>query len=165
MYHKQSMDGDANAIIKASRVQMLRDALSITNDILQEQSHDDRISHRVTLLEGELVGALTMKIVIGDAIVSLMEGIDDRSELGGEIEAAMKELLLFGRKYILSGNLAPSECEVLYGRCGYLKGELFVLCCTVSYTRKFILTAEIICVVMISYQIHPNRDRRSTFRP
>lgn len=121
------MCGDANDIIKASRIQMLRDALSITNGILQARSQDDRVTHRVTLLEGELVGALAMKIVIGDAIVSL-KGDEDSSELVGEIEGAMKRLLLFGRKYILSGILAPSECEVLYGRCGYLKGESVMFC-------------------------------------
>ena len=77
-----------------------------------------------------------MKIVIGNAIVAL-EG-DEDGTLIGEIEAAMKNLLLFGRKYILSGALAPSECEVLYGRCGYLKGRLVVgmFCCIVAYTRQ-----------------------------
>ena len=62
-----------------------------------------------------------MKIVIVNAIVTLMERNNDESLIGG-FEAAKKKLLLIGRK--LSGALAPSECEVLYGRCGYLKGEL-----------------------------------------
>ena len=112
---------DAN--IKASRLHMLRDALFIVDGILQGRLPDHSVKHRVTLLEGELVGALTMKILIGDAIVSLMENaLDSCSDLIGEIETSMKQLLTFGQTYVLS-SLAQSECEVLYGRCGFLKGE------------------------------------------
>mmetsp|Transcript_2972 Transcript_2972/g.4336 ORF Transcript_2972/g.4336 Transcript_2972/m.4336 type:complete len:461 (-) Transcript_2972:528-1910(-) len=124
VYHKQSMNGGTNAIIKDSRIQMLQDAMIHVDCILQKRLQDNQITHRITLLEGELVGALTMKIVIGNAIVAL-EG-DEDGTLIGEIEAAMTNLLLFGRKYILSEVLAPSECEVLYGRCGYLKAIKFI---------------------------------------
>ena len=98
---------------------MLREALLHVDFILQKRSQDSHVTHRVTLLEGELVGALAMKIVIGNALVTLIEPKVD-SYLIGEIEAAMKKLLLFGRKHVAV--LPPSECEVLYGRCGYLKG-------------------------------------------
>ena len=118
-YHLHPMTGGTND----SRLQMLREALFHVDCILQKQPQDDHAIRRVTLLEGELVGALTMKIVIGNAIVKLMERNNDESLIGiGDIEAAMKKLLLIGRN--LSGVLAPSECEVLYGRCGYLKGKL-----------------------------------------
>ncbi len=129
------MMGGTNEIMKDARIQMLRKALLHVDSILQRRSQDEHAIRRVTLLEGELVGALTMKIVIGNAIVKLMESNNDESLIGvGDIEAAMKKLLLIGRK--LSGVLAPSECEVLYGRCGYLKGELVysvVLCLCSSW--------------------------------
>ena len=95
---------------------MLREALLHVDFILQKRSQDSHVTHRVTLLEGELVGALAMKIVIGNALEPKVD-----SYLIGEIEAAMKKLLLFGRKHVAV--LPPSECEVLYGRCGYLKGS------------------------------------------
>jgi len=153
------MNGGTNAIIKDSRIQMLQDAMIHVDCILQKRLQDNQITHRITLLEGELVGALTMKIVIGNAIVAL-EG-DEDGTLIGEIEAAMTNLLLFGRKYILSEVLAPSECEVLYGRCGYLKGRLVVrmFCCTVAYTRQVHSDKKITCFVLSSYQIHSDRDR------
>lgn len=137
-----------------SRLQMLREALFHVDCILQKRSQDDHAIRRVTLLEGELAGVLAMKIVIGNAIVKLIERNNDES-LIREIETAMKKLLLFGTK--LSGVLAPSECEVLYGRCGYLKGELIF--CRIVPMLKFILTRYIICFALISSQVHPDRDR------
>ena len=122
-FHKETSSSDVDVNIKASRLHMLRDALFIVDGILQGRLPDHSVKHRVTLLEGELVGALTMKTLIGDAIVSLMENaLDSCSELIGEIETSMKQLLTFGETYVLS-SLAQSECEVLYGRCGFLKGE------------------------------------------
>ena len=71
-----------------------------------------------------------MKVVIGHAIVTLTESNVD-SSLIEEIAAAKKRILLFGRKHVLSGVLPPSECEVLYGRCGYLKGALMYILCRI----------------------------------
>ncbi|KAL7495214.1 hypothetical protein ACHAWT_006933 [Skeletonema menzelii] len=48
------------------------------------------------------------------------------SSLIEEIAAAKKRILLFGRKHVLSGVLPLAECEVLYGRCGYLKALKFI---------------------------------------
>lgn len=149
------MTGETNAVVKDARIQMLGEALFRVDCILQRRSQDDHaIIRRVTLLEGELVGALTMKIVIGNAIVKLMERNNDES-LIGDIEATMKKLLLIGRK--LSGVLVPSECEVLYGRCGYLKGKL-VYSVVILPRLKNILTKYNICFVFSSNQVHPDRD-------
>lgn len=155
-YHKQSTSCEMNTV-KDSRIQMLREALLHVDFILHRSQESSHAIHRVSLLEGELVGALAMKIVIGNTIVTLMERKVD-SSLIEEIAAAKKRILLFGRKHVLSGVLPLAECEVLYGRCGYLKGALMYILCSlcskVHSDKRFI-----ICFVTISSEVHSDRDR------
>ena len=111
-----------------AKFQMLTDAIASANAILlsERRSRDAIVAHKVTLLNGELVGALTMKIVVGNAALRMMfeedvkTGDIDPNSLTKEVEDCMEQLLKFADTYILSC-LPSSECEVLYGRSGYLK--------------------------------------------
>lgn len=123
-----------NDVVTTSRIKMLKEALHILDDMLPNvemlSTDDDTDTHyhpRVTLLEGSLVGALSLKIVVTNAIVGLIEDKEeDCSALIEGIESAKTNLLLFGQRHILEGALASSECEVVYGRSGYLKAIKFV---------------------------------------
>ena len=122
----------ASSKVQRARWQMLVDARSSADTVhRQHRQEKDSIEQRVTLLEGELVGALAMKIVIGNAMLDLIDnGVDipnhtDFSEIKDEVECCKMQLLQFGESHVLS-SLHPSECEVLYGRAGYLKAIQFV---------------------------------------
>jgi hypothetical protein len=92
----------------------------------------DCASHEVTLLNGEMIGALTMKIVIGNAALRLLITENVKNGCGIEahqlkegIEESMEQLLEFANKYII-GILPSGECELMHGRSGYLKAIKFI---------------------------------------
>ena len=44
----------------------------------------------------------------------------------GDVKTSANELLRVGSRIIIEGKLDKNECEVLYGRCGYLHAILFI---------------------------------------
>jgi hypothetical protein len=78
------------------------------------------VDERITLLEGERVGALALSAAICLAL----------GDIAGS-SRAKNELLDVGARIVAdddapSSSLPASECEVLYGRCGYLQAIAFV---------------------------------------
>lgn len=119
---------------KIAQLQLLKDALASANAVLidERRSRDDNVAQCMTLLNGELVGVHTMKIVIGNKLLRTVveENIEDRDidkfALKREIEQSMNQLLGFANKYILSSCLPSSECEIFNGRAGFLKAIKFI---------------------------------------
>jgi hypothetical protein len=111
--------------IEQARWDVLAEALSFAKYVRQQQRGR---SQRVSLLEGELVGALTMNIVICHAMLSLVDSLDIEESKVSSLESNMKscqdDLLTFCYSDVME--LPPSECEILYGRAGYLKSIAFV---------------------------------------
>lgn len=97
---------------------LLRDALQAVDAVLD--THPAKRGMRVTLLEGERVGALALSIVLSYALRRSTEG--DIVDL--ETSLAKNELLDIGHRFVKG--LRHSECEVLYGRAGYLGALAFV---------------------------------------
>lgn len=96
------------------RMELLEKSRSIALDHLIYTSHRHD-PNRVSLLEGIRVGALALSSAINH-------------ELGDSSRAAQyaEELLNFGRTSVLHRTFPSSECEVLYGKSGYLQSILFV---------------------------------------
>lgn len=96
------------------KIELLEKSRNVALDHLVHASdrHDAKL---VTLLEGIKVGALALSSAINH-------------ELGDSIRAAQyaEELLNVGRASILTKNFPSSECEVLYGKSGYLQSILFL---------------------------------------
>jgi hypothetical protein len=126
---KQSLpqDGMESEQMEKARRQILEEALSFADQV-RHHCHVSSRAQRVSLLEGELVGALTMKIVIITALLSLVDSFPTkggiRSALKSDLESCKDELLQFGMSHVMP--LPPAECEVLYGRAGFLKALSFV---------------------------------------
>ena len=97
---------------------LLRDALQAVDAVLD--THLAKRGMRVTLLEGERVGALALSIVLSYALRRSTEG--DIVDL--ETSPTKNELLDIGHRFVKG--LRHSECEVLYGRAGYLGALAFV---------------------------------------
>jgi len=72
-------------------------------------------------LEGPLIGSLALQSVF----LHLLRGSTDK-HLHDDIKKSTDELLWVGKQIIIEGNLDKNECEVLYGRCGYLHAILFI---------------------------------------
>ena len=93
--------------------QLLADGLKETQKVLSKMHGSSTYSRRYTLLESPLVGALALQAVF----LYLM----GHSE---EAERSASHLLSIGNT--IRDNLDQDECEVLYGRCGYLLAILFI---------------------------------------
>ena len=107
---------------------LLRDAARAVDHVLESHPPRTVVEGRITLLEGERVGALALS-----AVVRLALGDVAGSSRAGD------ELLDVGARIIAvdgddddddapssSSPLPASECEVLYGRCGYMQAIAFV---------------------------------------
>jgi hypothetical protein len=120
-------DGTGSEQMDKARWQILEEALSFAEQV-RHHCHASSRQQRVSFLEGELVGALTMKIVISTALLSLVNRFpskdDTRSALKSDLERCKEQLLEFGMSHVIP--LPPAECEILYGRAGYLKALSFV---------------------------------------
>ena len=113
---------------------MLNDAFADVNEVLRTdnrfRSEDSKQGY--SLLNGELVGAHALKIVIGNKLFRSMtedKTNDDDIEkvlLKREIQQSLNELLMFADTYILSSALPTDECDIFNGRAGYLKAIKFV---------------------------------------
>ena len=111
-----------------ARCDMLMNALSFAEEIRQQQ-YNSMTFQRVTLLEGGLIGSLVIKILISNALLLLVDNLDNkRSEtivsisipgLQNDMESCKEELLQFGEAHVLP--MPSPECEIFYGRAGYLK--------------------------------------------
>lgn len=98
---------------------LLAEGLKETQKIIDKlHSSGSKMSRRCTLLEGPLVGSLALKTVflhfLGRTSSSVLEQVNDSAN----------ELLSIGRN--IDRLLDEDECEVLYGRCGYLHAILFI---------------------------------------
>jgi len=105
---------------------LLTDGLRETQQIITKlQLRSARIfsspDQRCTLLEGPLIGSLALQSVF----LHLLRGSTDK-HLHDDIKKSTDELLRVGKQIIIEGNLDKNECEVLYGRCGYLHAILFI---------------------------------------
>ena len=113
--------------IDQARWDMLQEALSCAEQVKKKQKASTR-KQRVSFLEGELVGALVMKIVISNSMLSLVDNIDIKEStivsLKDGIKDSQDELQCFALTDVMQ--LPLSECEVLYGRAGYLKAISFI---------------------------------------
>ena len=135
-----SFEGDAN-----DKFQLLNDALSSANAVLEkeratrnwdnslfEQEETLEGKQKVTLLNGESVGAMAMKVAIIHNMLPMMKHPDvntddlEMGELLSGIQDSINNLLGFATKYILSEALSQNECEIFQGRSGYLKAIKFV---------------------------------------
>ena len=138
-----SFTGDLNA-----KFQLFRDCLAAADGVLKRQKGSTRNwdnslfdnkeevlegKQPVTLLNGERVGALSMKIVTIHNLLPMMKNTEiidkgslEMGELLSAIQSSINELLEFATKYILSEALSSFECEVFAGRAGYLKAIKFV---------------------------------------
>lgn len=76
---------------------------------------------RCTLLEGPLIGSLALQSVF----LHLLRGSPE-NQLHDDVKKSTQDLLRVGKQIIIEGNLDRNECEVLYGRCGYLHAILFI---------------------------------------
>ena len=112
--------------IELARWDILQEALSFAEQVRNKQKASGR--QRISLLEGNLVGALVMHIVISNSMLSLVENVDIKentiASLKDGMEDSQHELLTFALTDVME--LAPSECEILYGRAGYLKAIAFI---------------------------------------
>ena len=121
-----------------AKVRMLLDALMSVDAVLdsaesERRAKDDVSAQQVTLMDGELVGALTMKIVVGNSLIRMMimegknaENVKKPLTLKKEIEDAMNRLFVIADRYILSESLPSCECGIHSGRAGYLKAIKFI---------------------------------------
>lgn len=100
---------------------MLLDALSSASSVLQQCKISGR-RQRVSFLEGEWVGATALKIAVVNALITLLGDEDDMKK---EMDDLKNDLIRFGENNVAS-NFPLPECEVLYGRAGYLKAIKFV---------------------------------------
>eukprot|EP00804_Cyclotella_cryptica_P012220 CCRYP_018218-RA/>CCRYP_018218-RA protein AED:0.19 eAED:-0.29 QI:0/-1/0/1/-1/1/1/0/426 len=96
-------------------IDLLRNAHKVVQDVLRSYPS----SPKVTLLEGERVGALALQAAINHSL--LLEGNHEAEEL---ISSAKRELLLIGSSIVQK--LPRGECELLYGRAGFLHALAFV---------------------------------------
>ncbi|KAL7472815.1 hypothetical protein ACHAXS_013180 [Conticribra weissflogii] len=108
--------------VKDAKVDMLLDALSSANSVLKKFKIIGGDSQRVSFLEGEWVGAVALKIAIMNALITLLGNV---VEMKREMDDGKNVLIQFGEDYVAS-HFPLSECEVLYGRAGYLKAIQFV---------------------------------------
>lgn len=76
---------------------------------------------RCTLLEGPLIGSLALQSVF----LHLLRGSPE-NQLHDDVKKSTQDLLRVGKQIIIEGDLDRNECEVLYGRCGYLHALLFL---------------------------------------
>ncbi|KAL7532223.1 hypothetical protein ACHAXR_004498 [Thalassiosira sp. AJA248-18] len=102
---------------KETKRRLLHDASQAADAVLDSQPAGRRMT--VTLLEGERTGALALSAAIN---YSLQAVENDDATL--KASRAKKELLDIGTRYV--EKLPESECEVLYGRAGYLQAIAFV---------------------------------------
>mmetsp|Transcript_3680 Transcript_3680/g.7817 ORF Transcript_3680/g.7817 Transcript_3680/m.7817 type:complete len:524 (-) Transcript_3680:7-1578(-) len=107
--------------VKKAKMDMLLDALSSANSVLHQCKINDK-RQRVSFLEGEWVGATALKIAIVNALITLL---GDEDEMQREMDDGKNDLIRFGENNVAS-NFPLHECEVLYGRAGYLKAIKFV---------------------------------------
>ena len=118
-------DSDRRRRIASLPLLLLRDAARAVDHVLESHPPRTVVEGRITLLEGERVGALALSAVVRLAL----------GDVAGS-SRARDELLDVGARIIAvdddddppsSSSLLPaSECEVLYGRCGYLQAIAFV---------------------------------------
>ena len=129
---------DTNTRHETTRQQLLAHALDVCNDSLKYHRWD---YPRLTLLEGPVVGALVVKcLILNTLLLLLLENKDydknlkekecedtlprpDSTTLSLEIQQCKQGLL-----QLVSSvqSLDVSQCEVLYGRSGYLLAIYFL---------------------------------------
>ena len=93
------------------KCRLLFDASTAVEHVLS--CHPLQRNMRITLLEGERVGALALFAAIHSSL-EFIEGTTSTQKLSD----SKSELLDIGTRLVQ--NLSESECEVLYGRAGYL---------------------------------------------
>jgi lantibiotic modifying enzyme len=65
--------------------------------------------------------------VLQSVFLHLLRGFPDKHlDLDDNVKQSTDDLLRVGKQIIIEGNLDKNECEVLYGRCGYLHAILFI---------------------------------------
>ncbi|KAL7484892.1 hypothetical protein ACHAW6_010503 [Cyclotella cf. meneghiniana] len=111
----QSLSQAKTAEERNRKNKLLNDAHKVVLDVLRTYP----AASKVTLLEGERVGALALQVAINHSL--LLEGNHEAEELSS---SAKRELLLIGSSHVR--NLPKSECELLYGRAGFLHAVAFV---------------------------------------
>ncbi|KAL7555278.1 hypothetical protein ACHAWF_019055 [Thalassiosira exigua] len=114
---------------EAKKGRLLRDAARTCDLVLD--SHPLGRRSRVTLLEGERVGALALSVAIHHALRSAPQAGKVYDGETSKEERAKRELLDIGSRCVRS--LGHEECEVLYGRAGYLQAIAFVRSETTDY--------------------------------
>ncbi len=105
---------------------LLKSLTEIENvlDAYQQPSSSFQSSRRpvkITLLEGERVGALSLKAAVCYDLKSCTVQ-EELAEIG--LNVAKRQLLEIGTSIVL--NMPRGECEVLYGRAGFLQAIAFV---------------------------------------
>ena len=106
------------------KLQLLHDASKAVQNVLLATESADSSRQRVTLLEGERIGALALSSAFYYAHYTCT---NSNLELL-EVSTCKREILEIGSRYVKT--LPAEECEVLYGRAGYLRVIAFVRCTT-----------------------------------
>ena len=129
------------SIAGGDKSKLLSDASIAIDNVLAVTSSGSR--QRITLLEGERVGALALSAAVNQQRQQLVDSKGGHStylkhreyeQANGsmeKVEQAKAELLEIGTKYVIT--LPPEDCEVLYGRAGYLHAIAFVRSETEDY--------------------------------
>jgi len=101
-------------------LQLLQDAAKAVHNVQLSTESASSSRQRISLLEGEHIGALTLSSAIHydhytctKSKFALME-----------VSACKREILDIGNRYVKT--LPAEECEVLYGRAGYLHVIAFI---------------------------------------
>jgi hypothetical protein len=111
-------------IYRRQSEKLLTDGLKETQSVisklqLRTASRISSSDQSCTLLEGPLIGALALQTVF-------LHLLSRSPNEDGDVKTSVNELLRVGSRIIIEGKLDKNECEVLYGRCGYLHAILFI---------------------------------------
>ena len=125
----KSLSWSKNRQEQEEKLQLLLDGLKEVDAVLNSypqpsssrQHSQSQCRMKITLLEGERVGALSLRA----ALFSALEQCPGREfSAATEVRHAKCQLLEIGN--IIVKTLPRGECEVLYGRAGYLQAIAFV---------------------------------------
>mmetsp|Transcript_18950 Transcript_18950/g.39076 ORF Transcript_18950/g.39076 Transcript_18950/m.39076 type:complete len:475 (+) Transcript_18950:18-1442(+) len=126
-YIAQSLSWTGSANEKDRKHQLLINSLAEIENVLNAYQQPSSLHQstrrpvKITLLEGERVGALSLKAAVCYDL-KLCSTQKELAENG--LNVAKLQLLEIGRSVVL--NMPLGECEVLYGRAGFLQAIAFV---------------------------------------